>query len=119
MRAIRTRACLATAASALLALCVAAPAQADHHLVKIRQIHPSLGMFGGEWVELQMPVGGENLVGGKVIRTFDPGGGQFSLYVIPGNAANGQSQRTILISNLFTPAGVSADFVAPAGALEM
>jgi hypothetical protein len=103
----------------LAGLAAAGPAQADHHLVKIRQIHPSLGMFGGEWVELQMPVAGENLVGGRVIRTFGSGGAENSLYVIPGNATNAQSQRTILISSLFTPANVSADFVAPVDELQM
>ena len=107
-----------------LAACVAcgvlaAPAQATYHLNKIRQIHPSLGMFGGEWVELQMYAEGENQVAGKVIRTFDPSGFQNSLYTIPGNAPSGQNQRTILISSLVTPAGVAADFVAPVDQLQM
>jgi hypothetical protein len=87
--------------------------------MKIRQIHPSLGMFGGEWVELQMYAEGQNQVAGKVIRTFQPGGQENSLYPIPGNAPNGQNQRTILISSLFTPAGVNADFVAPVADLQM
>jgi RTX calcium-binding nonapeptide repeat (4 copies) len=94
----------------------------------IRQIHPSNPFpdFGGEWVELQMYADGQNAVQGKVIRTFDPSGFQFSLYVIgtgPGphpGAPNGENQRTILISSLFTPApGVNADFVAPPGDLQM
>jgi RTX calcium-binding nonapeptide repeat (4 copies) len=108
---------------AALALTTAASAYQQNF---IRQIHPSLGMFGGEWVELQMYADGENDVAGKVIRTFDPSGFQFSLYVIgsgagphPG-APNGQNQRTILISSLFMPAsGVNADFVAPVNDLQM
>ena len=44
---------------------------ASYHRNLIRQIHPSLGQFGGEWVELQMYADGENLVAGKVIRTFN------------------------------------------------
>jgi hypothetical protein len=111
---------------ALLAL--AAPAYANHHLVQIRQIHPSdNSIFGGEWVELQMPAAGENLVtpNKTTIRTFNSTASQQSLYVIgagtgphPG-APNGQNQRTILISSLFTPAGVAADFVAPPDELQM
>jgi hypothetical protein len=100
-------------------------ASASYHLDRIRQIHPSLGPLGGEWVELQMPADGENLVAGKVIRTFDPSGMQNSLYVIgagPGphpGSPNGQNQRTILISSLFTPVGVAADYVAPVADLQM
>src|SRR2546429_4583339 len=98
---------------------LASSARADHHLIQIRQIHPSNGMFGGDWVELQMYADGQNLVSGKVIRTFYGDGSQHALYVIPGNVPNGQNQRTILISNLFTPAGVSADFVAPVAELRL
>lgn len=108
------------AALASLALACGAPvASASFHLIKIRQIHPSNGMFGGEWVELQMYEPGQNFVAGKVIRTFQPGGTENSLYVIPGNAPTGDNQRTILISSLFTPAGVAADFVAPVNELQM
>jgi hypothetical protein len=113
--------CLATIA--VFALSATASAYQQNF---IRQIHPSLGMFGGEWVELQMYADGQNQVAGKVIRTFDPSGFPFSLYVIgsgPGphpGAPNGQNQRTILISSLFTPAtGVDADFVAPPNDLQM
>jgi hypothetical protein len=117
---------VAAVLSTVGAAVIAAGAHGSYHLNQIRQIHPSNGMQGGEWVELQMPAAGENLVGGKVIRTFDPGGVQLSLYVIgaglgphPG-APNGQNQRTILISSLFTPvSGVAADFVAPVGDLQM
>jgi hypothetical protein len=87
--------------------------------MKIRQIHPSTGMFGGEWVELQMYADGQNQVAGKLIRTFFSDGSLYSSYTIPGNAPNGQNQRTILISSLFTPAGVNADFVAPVNDLQM
>ena len=68
---------------------------------------------------------GENLVAGKVIRTFNSTDQLNSQYVIgagPGphpGAPNGQNQRTILISSLFTPMGVNADFVAPVADLQM
>jgi hypothetical protein len=108
------------AALASLALACAAPvASASYHLIKIRQIHPSNGMFGGEWVELQMYAGGQNLVAGKLIRTFFSDGSLNSSYTISGNAPNGENQRTILISSLFNPAGVAADFVAPVNELQM
>jgi hypothetical protein len=90
---------------------LATTASAD---IKIRQIHPSNGMFGGDWVELQVAGGGDNTVNGRVIRTFFSGDMQHALYVIPNSPTpNVSDQRTILISNLFTPAGVAADFVAP------
>jgi RTX calcium-binding nonapeptide repeat (4 copies) len=90
----------------------------------IRQIHPSLGVFGGEWVELQMYADGQNQVAGKVIRTFFPDGSLGSQYLITPrpdtpNAPNGQNQRTILISSLFTPMNVTADYVAPVADLQM
>ncbi|HEX6585337.1 MAG TPA: calcium-binding protein [Solirubrobacterales bacterium] len=99
-------------------------AGAAYHQNLIRQIHPSTGVLGGEWVELQMYAAGENQVAGKVIRTFFPDGSQSSLYVITPrndtpNAPNGENQRTILISSLFTPAGVTADYVAPVNDLQM
>ena len=105
-------------------LAFSSSAAANYHLNFIRQIHPSLGILGGEWVELQMYADGENQVAGKVIRTFDPSGNLFSQYVIAPrmdtpNAPNGQNQRTILISSLFTPAGVTADYVAPVADLQM
>jgi len=114
------RLALTLAAAACAALTSAGSAAADDHLIKIRQIHPSTGMFGGEWVELQMYADGQNLVSGNVIRTFDPDGAQMSIYTIQGgDPPNGQSQGTILISSLFTPAGVDADFVAPVADLQM
>jgi hypothetical protein len=97
----------------------ATQAQATYHLMKIRQIHPSAGVLGGEWVELQMYADGQNQVTGKLIRTFGTGGEPMTNYTIPSNAGSGQNQRTILISSLFTPAGVNADFVAPVAQLQM
>ena len=106
--------------------CLAASSSAGAYQQNfIRQIHPSLGMFGGEWVELQMYADGQNLVSGKVIRTFNSTDQLNSQYVIgagPGphpGAPNGQNQRTILISSLFAPMGVNADFVAPVDDLQM
>jgi hypothetical protein len=114
--------CLCGALCAAVTLIAAAGAPAATLGVKIRQIHPSTGVLGGEWVELQMYAPNQNGVAGKVIRTFYPDGSDNSMYVISagdGSAPNGQSQRTILISNLFMPDGVAADFVAPVADLQM
>ena len=114
-------------ATACLFGALVASAPAAHHLTKIRQIHPSTGLLGGEWVELQMPATGENLVAGTTtIRTFQENGSPMSQYVI-GNGAgphpgapNGQNQRTILVSSSFIPVtGVDADFIAPVDDLQM
>jgi hypothetical protein len=119
------------AVGVLAALCLlgalAVPAQGAHHLVKIRQIHPSNLVSGGEWVELQMPSSNENFVSGTTtIETYNSTPTLQSRWVIgssggphPGSP-NGQNQRTILISNLFFPAtGVAADYVAPVADLMM
>jgi len=105
-------------------LVLSSTASASYHLNFIRQIHPSLGVNGGEWVELQMYADGENQVAGKVIRTFFPDGSLGSQYLITPrpdtpNAPNGQNQRTILISSLFMPMNVTADYVAPVADLQM
>lgn len=121
-----------TAIGLIATLCLlgalAVPAQGAHHLTKIRQIHPdNTSVNGGDWVELQLPAAGENLVAGTTtIRTFFGDGSPMSQYVIgngvgphPG-APNGQNQRTILVSSLFEPfSGVDADFIAPPANLEI
>jgi RTX calcium-binding nonapeptide repeat (4 copies) len=111
------RIALVTGLALTVTMGLASSARAD--LIQIRQIHPSNGMFGGDWVELQMYADGQNMVAGKVIRTFFGDGNQKAQYVIPGNVPSGENQHTILISNLFTPEGVSADFVAPVNDLRM
>ena len=118
------RIALVTGFALAATLGLASSARADHHLVQIRQIHPSTGVLGGDWVELQMYADGENQVAGKLIRAFGPSGELFSQYVITPrgdtpNAPNGQNQRTILISSLFTPANVTADYVAPVADLQL
>jgi Ca2+-binding RTX toxin-like protein len=67
-------------------------------------------MFGGDWVELQFTADGESVVGKHILTYFSTGGTPNSDFLIPGEVANTQSQRTVLLSSVFTPAGVSADF---------
>jgi hypothetical protein len=99
---------------------LAAPAaSATFHFIKIRQIHPdNQGMFdSGDWVELQMFAGGQNLVAGAFIHTYDPDGTLFKTFQFPANAntvvANGQNQATILVSNTSSVGGTTPDFNAP------
>ena len=66
----RRIATIVTAVAVAAGAAFASSAGASYHLTQIRQIHPSSKPLGGEWVELQMPAAGENLVTGKVIRTF-------------------------------------------------
>lgn len=112
---------LAIAAVAVLA----SSAAASYHFNFIRQIHPSLGVNGGEWVELQSFAAGQNLISGNAtIRTYNSTDQLQSTYEIanpvnPPNPPNGQSQRTILVSSLISPGGVNADFVAPVSDLQM
>jgi hypothetical protein len=109
---------LAVVLAPLACLVFAPTAGAD---LKIRQIHPSLGMLGGDWVELQVSGGGDNTVNGKAIRTFGPSGEQNNTtYVIPGTPTpNTADQRLVLVSSLFTPMGVSSDFTPTPAELDM
>jgi hypothetical protein len=111
---------LLLAVLALLITLIAAPrAQGDHHLIKIRQIHPdNQGMFdSGDWVELQMFADGQNLVASSFIRSYFSDGSLRATFQFPLNAdtkvPNGQNQRTILVSNTSSVAGTTPDFNAP------
>ncbi|MGZ5378427.1 MAG: hypothetical protein ACXWD8_10525, partial [Mycobacterium sp.] len=70
-------------------------------LTAVRLIHPDNQppFDSGDYVELQMFADGQNVVAGKHIRTYDPSGGLKTDFTFPRNVANGQNQRTILISN--------------------
>jgi hypothetical protein len=112
---------LTASLAAVTVLAFGATASATYHFNFIRQIHPSLGVNGGEWVELQAFANGQNAISGNAwIRTFNSTDELQSQYLIAGTTPpNGQSQRTILISSLISPEGVDADFVAPVAQLQM
>jgi hypothetical protein len=119
MRTLR-RLAIGLAVAAFGSLSLAGGASATFHLMKIRQIHPSNNINGGDWVQLQMYAAGQNQVAGKFIKTYDSVGTEFSEYQITGaTPSNAQSQRSILISSAITPAGVDADFVAPVADLQI
>jgi hypothetical protein len=90
---------------------VAAPAQAVFHFMKIREIHD--GGIAGDFVELQMYAGGQNLVGGHTIHTYNSTGDALTTFTFPTNAGNGENQRTILVADsAISPA---PDFIANLG----
>ena len=93
----------------------AAPASATFHLIKIREVHPDVSS-DSDYVELQMYADFQNLVGGHSVGIYNSGGYYINPpYVLPGNVANGQTQRTVLIGNSGVAAatGVTPDFVIP------
>ena len=51
------------------------------------------------FVELQMYTAGQNQVSGHVVRSYTATGTELSVFSIPGNAANSENQRTILIGD--------------------
>lgn len=111
---------LLTAALGLLA--VAPTAQATFHEISIREVYPGSSTNpGAEYVELQMWRGGQNLVGGHFVRTFEASGAEIKANPFGGDVAGGENQSTILIA---TPAAeaefkITADgALSPAGQLD-
>jgi hypothetical protein len=111
---VRTFRVAIASALVLAGVVLAAPsANAAFHLMKIREVHTGPP---GDYVELQMFASGQNFVAGHQIQTYDSTGTPMGLpFTFPGNAANGQNQRTILVGE----AAVGPDFIAsldvPAG----
>jgi hypothetical protein len=108
-------------AAGLAALVLASPAAGAHHLLKISEVYPGSTTHGpgAEFVELQLPVAGENQVGGGTAQVdiynalgADVGGTPFLV-----DPPNGQAQRTILVATATAQAafGVTPDQALPAG----
>jgi hypothetical protein len=107
-----TRIALAVGVSLSVATGLTDTASASYHENLIREVHDGGGSTG-DYVMLQAYAGGQNLVAGKHIVTYDGAGGVLSSYAIPNIVGNGANQATILISN----GGVTdADFAANPGA---
>lgn len=95
-----------------LVLCLVAPAasSASFHLVQVREVFPGTMLNpDSAYVELQMYAGGQNLVGGRSLTTYNPDGSLRHTFPIPENVPDGGTQRTILIGDEFPP-GASEDF---------
>ncbi|MBP7588741.1 MAG: hypothetical protein KBA72_12380 [Thermoanaerobaculia bacterium] len=97
---------------------VAAPAAADHHLMRIVQVyagdvtHPD-----AQYVVLQMCFGGQNVLAGHDIGFFDAAGAAIgSPVAFQTNVASGNSQDRVFIATSSAVAlfGVAADLLMPA-----
>lgn len=92
------------------ALATAAPAHADHHLIKIREYSPGLLATPNDgFLELQMYAAGQNLLGGHHIHMYDSTGAvpEPAVYTLnPGLPIppNSQNQRSVLIAGTSGPA---------------
>lgn len=86
-------------------------AAASFHFMKISEVgRGSTGAgFNDAFVELQMYAAGQNFVSGKELRFYDAAGNLAATFILPGNAASGQNQRTILIGDTGAP-GPGGDF---------
>jgi len=110
-----------------LVLCLlalpAAPALATFHLMEIREVYPgSKANPDAQYVELQMRSGGQNLVGGHFVRTFDAAAEPVATSTFPANVPNDANQSTLLLATPQAEAefGIAADGtlapgIAPAG----
>ncbi len=84
-------------------LAIAPVASADHHLVKISEIHhESDSVSSGDWVELQFLADGQNVLATHYLHMYDvTGTGTGSVALT--NVANGGNQRTVLIGSGLVP----------------
>ena len=88
---------LACLAGLALALALAPAASATFHRMSIREVYPGAAAEpGAEYVELQMWTGGQELVGGHTLRTYDAGGNPKAT-VLPSDVTGAANQSTILI----------------------
>ena len=98
-------------------LVAVAPATAAHHLVKVREVFPgTTANPTAEYVELQLPASGENLVANQArVDLANADGSLTNTATFPANPPNGQSQRTMLAAtaSAATLFGVTADLTLP------
>jgi hypothetical protein len=108
----RARRIALAGAAALAGAGLAATAAIGASDMKLREVHDG-GGSGADYIELQMYSAGQSTVAGSYIATFDSAGNPLTpYYPLPANVPNGQSQRTVLITD--GGAGTPApDFVAP------
>lgn len=82
--------------------------------MKVSEVYAGTGMTPDDYVELRMYQSGQNLVSGHKIMVYDAAGAPSYTFTFPGNAASGQSQRTILLGAGPLANGVEPDFTDPA-----
>lgn len=108
---------LAAAASMTLA----PAAGATFHLVSVREVYPgSAAKPGSEYVELQMYSGGQGLVSGHVVRTYDGSGTVTSTNAFPSDLANETNQSTMVLATpeAESELGFSTDAALASGGLD-
>lgn len=112
---------MAALLTALIALAMlAAPASAAFDQIKVREVLPGVSEYdpsGPEFIELQTYADGQNTVSGQVIAFYGPTGTVKGTFTLPGDVANGSSQRTILVGTE-SFGGVAPDFTYPTPLLE-
>jgi Ca2+-binding RTX toxin-like protein len=115
-----TRIAGATALSLIAAIGFTSVASADHHLVRVREVHNGTGGTD-DYVMLQLMADNEGLLMGHYVSFRSANGQIQGDHIIGVNAANAQSQRTLLIGNSGVPGsddvGVGDQSVGPDGAV--
>jgi hypothetical protein len=97
----RTRLRAIAGAAVTSCLVAAAPAAADHHLTKVNEVFPGTPSAPDKaFIELKMTADGQNLMSGHPVVVYGPTGVVEDSFVIPGNVALGQSQRTVLVGDI-------------------
>jgi cysteine-rich repeat protein len=100
-------------ATTLMGVSMSFASVTSFHLVKVKEVYPgSATAPNAQYVVLQLPAPGENLVGGKQVRVFDYPGNLVSTFTFPANVPNGANQATILVATAEAQA-----FFAPGGPL--
>ncbi len=116
------RACGASVLALVLPLLAAPPAGATFHLIQIREVYPgSAANPNAQYVELQMFEGGQNFVGGHLLRTYDKGGSPVATNTIATDVPSGDNQRTVLFATPEAESqfGVQGDAgLSPSGQLD-
>lgn len=112
---------IAALLTSLIALAMLAPsASAAFNEIKVREVLPGVSEYdpsGPEFIELQAYADGQNTVSGQVIAFYGPTGTVKGTFTLPGDVANGDSQRSILIGTE-SFGGVAPDFTYPTPLLE-
>ncbi len=109
-----------TAAIGIVLIAMLAPpaASANFHLTKISEVYPGTLLCPDcAFVELQAYSDGQNVVSGHSVVFYDKNGAVTHTATMNANVPNAETQRTIVIADLFPPDAVSADFTSNMGTL--
>ena len=80
-------------------LAAATPWSLSFHLVKVKEVYPgSDAAPNAQYVMLQLPAAGENLVAGKQVRIHDAAGAVIDTFTFAAHVPVGTDQATILVA---------------------